>query len=124
APAGWEDTSTWNMPLLSVMQPQIRGRVAFLTGPRAVSYAESVMAMIEHYRLGAIVGAPTAGTNADIAQILCPTGCPTNFPGRPVTKPDGSQHHLLGVRPTIPASRTLAGVAAGRDEVLERALAH
>jgi len=82
------------------------------------------MAMIEHYRLGAIVGAPTAGTNGDIAQILFPTGCTTNFTGRRVTKPDGSQHHLLGVRPTIPASRTLAGVAAGRDEVLERALAH
>lgn len=124
APAAWEDTSTWNMPLLYVMQPHIRGRVAFLTGPRAVSYAESVMAIVEHYRLGEIVGAPTAGTNGDIAQILFPSGCTTNFTGRRVIKPDGSQHHLLGVRPTIPASRTIAGVAAGRDEVLDRALAH
>jgi len=28
------------------------------------------------------------------------------------------------VQPTIPASRTIAGVAAGRDEVLEAALAY
>ena len=40
-----------------------------------------------------------------------------------VTNRDGSQHHLLGVRPTIPVHRTLAGVRAGRDELLDRALA-
>jgi hypothetical protein len=41
-----------------------------------------------------------------------------------VTKHDGTQHHLVGVQPTIPVSRTIAGVIAGRDEVLERALAY
>jgi len=29
----------------------------------------------------------------------------------------------VGIQPTIPVSRTIAGVAAGRDEVLERAIA-
>jgi C-terminal processing protease CtpA/Prc len=77
-----------------------------------------------NYHLGEIVGAPTAGTNGDIAQISEPTGCSTTFTSRRVTKLDGSRHHLIGVRPTIPASRTIAGVVAGRDEVLEKALAH
>jgi hypothetical protein len=53
-----------------------------------------------------------------------PTGCHLRFTGRRVTKHDGSQHHLVGVQPTIPASRTIAGVIAGRDEVLEKALAY
>jgi C-terminal processing protease CtpA/Prc len=122
-PSAWEDTATWNMPLLSVKQPHFTGRFAFLTGPGAISYAESVMALVEHYHLGPIVGAPTAGTNGDIVQLDLPTGCFTRFTGRRVTKPDGSQHHLIGIQPTIPASRTIAGIRAGRDDVLERALA-
>jgi hypothetical protein len=124
APAAWEDTSTWNMPRLTERQPHIGGRVAFLTGPDAISYAESVMALVEYYHLGEIVGAPTAGTNGDIAEATLPTGCATLFTGRRVTKPDGRPAHLIGIQPTIPASRTIAGVIAGRDEVLDRALTY
>jgi hypothetical protein len=123
SPAAWEDTSR-DMLHLSVLQPHIRGRVAFLTGPRAISYPETIMALVEYYHLGEIVGAATAGTNGEVAQITLPTGCDTYFTGRRVTKPDGSRQHLIGVKPTIPASRTIAGVRAGRDEVLEKALAY
>jgi uncharacterized protein (TIGR03437 family) len=38
-------------------------------------------------------------------------------------KNDGSQFHGVGIHPTIPASRTRAGVAAGIDEVLARGVA-
>jgi len=82
------------------------------------------MALVEYYHLGEIVGAATAGTNGDIAQITMPTSCTTYFTGRRVTKPDGSRHHLVGIQPTIPASRTISGVIAGRDEVFERAVAY
>jgi C-terminal processing protease CtpA/Prc len=116
----WEKTG-WGMPAL---QPHIGGRVAFLTGPGAVSYAESVMGLVEHYQLGAIIGSATAGTNGDVAEITEPTGCRTTFTGLRVTKHDGSRQHLIGIQPTIPASRTIAGVIAGRDEVLEKALAY
>jgi C-terminal processing protease CtpA/Prc len=39
-----------------------------------------------------------------------------------VTKHDGSPHHGVGIQPTIPVTRTLAGVVAGRDEFLEAAI--
>ncbi|HLH05897.1 MAG TPA: hypothetical protein VKW78_01530 [Terriglobales bacterium] len=42
--------------------------------------------------------------------------------GMKVLKQDGSLHHGVGIRPTIPVSPTRAGIAAGKDEVLERAL--
>jgi hypothetical protein len=45
------------------------------------------------------------------------------FTGMRVTRHDGSPFHLAGVRPTVPVEPTLAGIRAGRDEVLERALA-
>jgi C-terminal processing protease CtpA/Prc len=115
------DTAGWSMP---VLQPHIAGRVAFLTGPQAISYAESVMGLVEYYHLGQIVGAPTAGTNGGRAEIREPTGCRTTFTGMRATKPDGAQLHLIGVHPTIPATRTIAGVRDGRDEVLEKALAY
>jgi hypothetical protein len=124
APASWEEASRWNMPIVRVAAPHISGRVAFLTGPGAISYTESVMTMVDYYHLGEIVGAATAGTNGDIAQIGAPTGCNTLFTGRRVTKLDGSRLHLIGIQPTIPASRTIAGVIAARDDILEKALTY
>jgi C-terminal processing protease CtpA/Prc len=123
-PASWEDTSSWNMPILQIRQPHISGRVAFLTGPRAISASEDIMLVVEHYHLGEIVGAATAGTDGAIAEIGEPTGCNTFFTGRLVTKMDGSTNHLIGVLPTIPAPRTIAGVLAGRDEVFDKALGY
>ena len=35
---------------------------------------------------------------------------------------DGSRLHGVGVLPTVPALRTIRGIAAGRDEVLEKAI--
>jgi hypothetical protein len=38
-----------------------------------------------------------------------------------VTRHDGrSPHHLVGVEPDVALAPTLAGVRAGRDELLER----
>ena len=39
-----------------------------------------------------------------------------------VVRHDGSTQHLAGIWPTVPVKRTLAGLLAGRDEILERAL--
>jgi hypothetical protein len=39
-----------------------------------------------------------------------------------VLKHDGSQHHLIGVLPTVPVEPTIEGIREGRDEVLERAI--
>jgi C-terminal processing protease CtpA/Prc len=102
--------------------PRIRGRVAFLTDARAISAAETMLGIVEHYRLGEIVGSPTAGTNGNVNPFEI-AGYQLTWTGMRVLKQDGSRHHGIGIRPTIPARRTIAGVAAGRDEVLEAGLA-
>jgi hypothetical protein len=43
--------------------------------------------------------------------------------GMKVLKHDGSQHHGVGVQPTVPVARTIEGITKGRDEVLERGIA-
>jgi len=118
--AGWDDHG-WN---LSPAAPRLGGKVAFLTDGRAISYAESVMGYVEDLGLGAIVGGPTAGTNGNVNRFTVPSGMVVMFTGMRVTRHDGSRFHLAGVRPTIAVEPTVAGIRAGRDEVLERALAH
>jgi hypothetical protein len=111
--------SGWN---LMPAGPPISGKVAFLTGPGAISKAEGVLGIVEGYRLAAIVGAPTAGANGEVASFDVPGGFTIAFTGMKVTRLDGRQHHLVGVQPTHPVRRTLAGIRAGRDEALEAAL--
>jgi Peptidase family S41 len=108
---------------LQPAKPRIAGKVAFITGPGAISYAESLMGYVEGYGLGAIVGAPTAGANGNVNPFTVPGDYQITFTGMKVTRMDGRQHHIVGVQPTHPVERTLAGILAGRDEELEAALA-
>lgn len=103
-------------------KPHIEGRVIFLTDGRAISYAESFMSFIEHYKLGEIVGQPTAGTNGNVNPFTLPGGFRVTWTGMRVVKHNGSQHHLIGILPTVPVERTIQGIIEGRDEYLERAL--
>jgi uncharacterized protein (TIGR03437 family) len=113
-------TFTDEQSLMPPLEPYLRAKRVFLTDGRAVSYAETVMGIVENYHLAEIVGSTTAGTNGNVNTIWLPGGFSLNFTGMKVLKHDGSQHHGVGIHPTIPASRTRQGVAAGRDEVLER----
>ena len=111
--------SAWPLPPIA---PRLTARTAFLTNGRAISFSESIMAVVEGYRLGDIVGGPTAGTNGNTNTFSVPGGYKITWSGMKVLKTDGSQLHGVGIAPTVPAARTRAGVAAGRDEILERAL--
>lgn len=102
--------------------PRLAARAAFLTDGRAISYAETFLSLVERHRLGEIVGGPTAGTNGNMNPFQVPGGYQIFWTGMKVTKPDGSPHHGVGIQPTVPAARTLAGVAEGRDEVLEKGI--
>ena len=104
------------------MTPRIKGRVIFLIDGRAVSFAETVMGMVEAYKLADIVGEPTAGTNGNINPFTVPGGYLLWWTGMRVLKHDRSRHHGIGIQPTHPVARTIAGIAERRDEILEKAL--
>ena len=116
---GWQSFG-WDMKPAT---PRVAGKIVFLTDERAISYAESVMGYVADRKLGTIVGSTTAGTNGNVASFPVPTGFVIAFTGMRVTGHDGrTPYHLVGVRPDIPMTPTLAGLRAGRDEVLERAI--
>lgn len=102
--------------------PRITGRIAFLIDGRILSFAETLMGIVEGEHLGALVGGPTAGTNGGMNPFDVAGGHTLRWTGMDVRKKDGSPHHGVGIQPTVPAGRTLAGVIAGRDEVLEKGI--
>ena len=116
----WQSVG-WN---LQPATPKLTARRVFLTDGRAISYAESVMGYVKDRKLATIIGGPTAGTNGNIVTFTTPGGFALTFTGMRVTGHDGrAQHHMVGIAPDIRLEPTLAGVRAGRDELLERALA-
>lgn len=110
----------WTLPPIA---PRMTDNVAFLTDARAISYSETLLDIVEHYHLGAIAGGATAGTNGDINPFTLPGGYRINWTGMRVFEHDGSPHHGIGIQPTVPVARTISGIRAGRDEVLEKAIA-
>jgi C-terminal processing protease CtpA/Prc len=118
-PVGWDTRGRW---ALEPREPRIAGEVVFLTDGRAISYAESVLGIVEAYELGEIVGRPTAGANGNVNPLRLPGGYTLSWTGMKVLKHDSTRHHLVGIRPTVPVERTVEAIRDGRDEYLETAL--
>lgn len=115
----YDTSGRWN---IFPKEPHTQGKLVFLTGNGAISYAESIMGIVEHYKLGEIIGEATAGANGVRNDIALPGGFTVSLTGMRVLKHDGSQHHLVGIQPTVVAKRTIQGIAEGKDEVFEKAL--
>jgi len=94
--------------------------LVFLTDARAQSFAETVLEMVKQYRIGTIVGEPTAGCNGDATKIdmLFATFFLTynKFMNR-----DGSLHHGVGVIPDVYSTQAVSDVFQGVDTQLEKA---
>ena len=109
----------WDVKPLS---PYFNAKIAFITDGRAISYAETIMGMVEYYKLGEIIGEPTAGTNGNVNIMNLPGGFEIMWTGMKVLKHDGSQHHGVGIIPTIPVPKTIQSIKEGRDVQLEKAI--
>jgi hypothetical protein len=96
--------------------------VVFVTYGGAISYAETIMGVVDGYQLGPIVGEATAGSNGNNNTVRLPTGLLVGLTGLRVQKHDGSTLHGIGIIPTVSVERTLRGVREGRDEYLVRAV--
>lgn len=111
--------SRWQMP---PREPRFKGKMVFITNGSAISYAESCMSIVANYKLGEIIGSPTAGANGNINPFSLPGGYRVIWTGMRVMNHDDSQHHVRGVQPTIPMKPTIEGIKTGKDELLEHAV--
>ncbi len=115
----WDGSVRWQW---EPMKPRFKGKIVFMTNASAISWAETIMSMVEAYKLGTIIGSQTAGTNGDCNRVKLPGGYTFQFTGTKVLKHDGSPHHGVGIYPNIRVSRTIKGIREKRDEFLEKAI--
>jgi C-terminal processing protease CtpA/Prc len=94
--------------------------VVFLTNAEAMSFAESFLDMLKHYKVGTIIGEPTAGCNGDLTTNTMLFSSFTMSYNKFLNR-DGSQHHGVGVLPDIYCTPTLSDIREGKDTQLERA---
>jgi hypothetical protein len=114
------DTVVWQ---IEPTAPRIAAKVAFLTDARAVSRAEVVLSFVRDYHLAAIVGSPTAGTRGEVNEMDLPGDYQVFWTGTLSLNADGTAYDAKDGTTTVAARPTGAGLAAGRDEVLDAALA-
>jgi C-terminal processing protease CtpA/Prc len=98
------------------------GRVVVLADGSSQSAAEHICALIKSTAAPTFVGSRTSGANGGVTRTILPGGIVVNFTGQSVRHRDGSQLQRVGIVPDIEALPTLAGIRAGRDDVLERAI--
>jgi C-terminal processing protease CtpA/Prc len=93
-----------------------------LIDERTISQAEHTGLFFEAANGTPFVGSPTTGANGDVTVIALPGRVTMSFTGQAVRHADGRQLQRVGLVPHVLVRPTIAGVRAGRDEVLERAV--
>lgn len=102
-----------------------KGKVVVLINYQAMSQAEHTCLILKAARPDTVfIGQTTAGANGDVTNMILPGGISMAFSGQAVTWVDGKQLQRVGVQPDIRVEPTAKGMLAGKDEILEAAIAH
>lgn len=101
-----------------------RGRTVMLVDERTQSQAEHTGLFFEAANGTKFLGSQTAGTNGDVTNVALPGNVLVWFTGLAVWHADGRPLQGVGLEPFLTVTPTVAGIRAGRDEVLERALGY
>jgi carboxyl-terminal processing protease len=96
--------------------------VIVLTSVRTFSAAEDFTVTFDAMERGTIVGTATGGSTGQPLRIDLPGGGFAGICTKRDQYPDGREFVGVGVQPDVIVEVTIAGVRAGRDAVLERAL--
>jgi len=100
------------------------GRTVMLIDERTISQAEHTGLFFEAANGTKFVGSATQGANGDVTNMSLPGGIYVYFSGQGVWHADGRQLQRMGLQPDVEAHPTLAGIRAGKDEVLDKAAAY
>ncbi len=105
-------------------EPRYKGKTVMLIDERAMSQAEHSGLFYRAANGTVFIGSPTQGVDGDTTSFTAPGGIRIGFSGQDIRWPDGRQLQRVGLIPDIEVRPTIAGIQAGRDEVLERAVAY
>jgi C-terminal processing protease CtpA/Prc len=97
--------------------------VVLLTGPRTFSAAEDLAAVFQTEGRGKILGETTGGSTGQPLIFPLPGGGWANICAKRDRMADGREFVGYGIQPDVVIRPTVADVRAGRDPVLETAMA-
>lgn len=110
------------LPDLPEGEEKYTGPTVMLIDDRAISQSEHSGLFYEAANGTKFIGTATAGANGDVTRFPVPGGIWIGFSGHDVRHADGRQLQRVGLIPDVEVAPTRAGLKAGRDEVLERAV--
>ena len=113
----------WTEPI--VLEPSgrpYRGRVAILVNEISMSQAEYTAMAFRAVPGAVVVGSTTAGADGNVSRFVLPGAVRSSFSGIGVFYPDRTPTQRTGIVPDVVVAPTIAGIRAGRDEVLEAAV--
>ncbi len=113
----WGETAS-----LSPQKPHYGGKIVILVDEASMSQAEYTSMAFRVAPGAIVVGSATSGADGNVSHFDLPGGLNTMISGIGVFYPDKTPTQRIGIVPNVEVKPTLAGIRAGRDEVLEEAL--
>jgi C-terminal processing protease CtpA/Prc len=117
-----QDVNTFLQRLPHTDKSRYHGKTVMLIDERTVSQAEHTGLYLEAANGTKFIGSATQGANGDVTNLAVPGGIYVRFSGQGVWHADGRQLQRVGLQPVVEVRPTLAGIRAGKDEVLEVAI--
>jgi C-terminal processing protease CtpA/Prc len=113
----------WTEPeRLKPEKPLYAGKIAILVDEGSISQSEYTSMAFRASPRAIVVGSTTAGADGNVSRFALPGGLNTMISGIGVFYPDKKPTQRIGILPDFEVRPTIAGIRAGRDEVLEEAL--
>jgi C-terminal processing protease CtpA/Prc len=107
---------------LSPREPRYKGKLVILVDEVTLSSAEYTTMALRVAPGATVIGSTTAAADGNVSPIPLPGGLRAAISGIGVFYPDRRPTQRVGIVPDIEAKPTIAGVRAGKDEVLEEAI--
>lgn len=104
-------------------EQRYHGPVVLLIGPRTFSAAEDFVVAFDALKRGTLVGEATGGSTGQPLQFKLPGGGMARICAKSDTYPDGREFVGKGIAPNVTVAPTVEDIRAGRDPVIQRALA-
>jgi C-terminal processing protease CtpA/Prc len=102
--------------------PKLTSNIVFIIDGRCISAAEGYLAIVEHYKLGKLVGQNTAGTNGNINSFQVFGLYQLWYTNMYIPTYNGQCFQGLGIKPQTQVTSSLADLINGKDPFIEAAI--
>ncbi|PYU68906.1 MAG: peptidase S41 [Acidobacteria bacterium] len=107
---------------LSPQKPHYSGKIVILVDEISISQSEYTAMAFRSAHESLVVGSTTAGADGNVSHFVLPGELRSMISGIGVFYPNKAATQRIGIVPNVIVNPTIAGIRAGRDEVLEEAL--